>query len=43
MGDEEKGLYGDVRHQWIRSTVKQHFSHINEAKFDKIWDTPEQM
>jgi hypothetical protein len=44
MGDDEGGgNSGDPRYVWLRNTVKQHFSHINEAKFEKTWDNEEQM
>jgi hypothetical protein len=43
MGDDDEKRSSDPRYDWIRTTVQQHFVHINEAKFDKSWDTEEQL
>ena len=35
MGDdEEKGSNENPTTKWIRDTVRHHFIHINETKFD---------
>jgi hypothetical protein len=43
MGDEGEQRVADPKFDWIKNTIRQNFIHINEQKFDKAYDTEEQM